>query len=199
MLREGLQKLLAEHGFEVVGAVASAIELVDAAKLHRPDVIVTDISMPPGPSGLEVLTRLKAEGVVSKVIVLTMHNNADLATQAARAGASGFLLKQAAGEELVSAIRQALHGGVSFAAEVTGGVMARLAAPAGHAEPRLTARQIEVLRLIVEGYRMKEIGAALDLSTRTVETHKYQMMETLGVSSTAELVRYAIEHHLIGN
>lgn len=196
MLREGLEKLLTEHGFDVVGTVATGDQLLDAARRRRPDVIVTDISMP-GLSGLDVLARLKAERADSKIIVLTMHNDAELATRAARAGASGFLLKHAAGEELVTAIHQALQGLVYFAAEVTKGVMERLAAPSSPPEPMLTPRQLDVLRLILEGRRMKEIAAALDLSTRTVETHKYQMMEALGVSSTTELVKYAIEHRLI--
>jgi two-component system response regulator NreC len=196
MLREGLEKLLTEHGFDVVGTVATGDELLDAARRSRPDVIVTDISMP-GLSGLDVLARLKAERADSKVIVLTMHSDAELATRAARAGASGFLLKHSAGEELVTAVHQALQGRVYFAAEVTKGVMERLAAPSSPPEPMLTPRQLDVLRLILEGRRMKEIAAALDLSTRTVETHKYQMMDALCVSSTAELVKYAIEHRLI--
>ena len=195
MLREGLERLLTDHGFEVVGAVASGEELLDAARRSRPDVIVTDISMP-GLSGLDVLVRLKADRLDSKVIVLTMHNDAELATRAARAGASGFLLKHAAGEELVTAIQQALQGRVYFTAEVTKGVMERLASPVS-AEPELTSRQLDVLRLLLEGRRMKEIAAALDLSARTVETHKYQMMAVLGVSSTAELIKYAIEHRLV--
>jgi DNA-binding NarL/FixJ family response regulator len=128
--------------------------------------------------------------------MLTMHDDAELATRAARAGASGFLLKHAAGDELVTAIQQALQGRVSFSPAVTKGVMERLAAPV-HAEPLLSARQLDVLRLILQGLRMKEIGAALDLSTRTVETHKYEMMRVLGVHSTAELVKYAIEKRLI--
>ena len=114
-----------------------------------------------------------------------------------RAGASGFLLKHSAGEELVNAIHQALQGRVYLTPALTKDVMERLAAPAGRSEPALTARQLEVLRLVLDGRRMKEIGAALQLSTRTVETHKYEMMRLLGVSSTAELVTYAIEHRLI--
>jgi DNA-binding NarL/FixJ family response regulator len=196
MLREGLAKLLADHDFEVVGAVGDGGQLLEAATRLRPDVIVTDISMPPGLSGLDVLERLKAERIDTRIIMLTMHDDVELATRAARAGASGFLLKHAAGDELVTAVQQALQGRVSFSAAVTRGVMERLAAPV-HAEPLLSARQLDVLRLILKGLRMKEIGAALDLSTRTVETHKYEMMRVLDVHSTAELVKYAIEKRLI--
>ena len=197
VVREGLATLLTDHDFEVVGEVGDGHELIEAAMRLRPDVIVTDISMPPGLSGLDVLVRLKAERVESKIIVLTMHNDADLATRATRAGASGFLLKHSAGEELLNAIHQVLQGRVYLTPALTRDVMERLAAPSGPSERTLTARQLDVLRLILDGRRMKEIAAALELSTRTVETHKYEMMRLLGVSSTAELVTYAIEHRLI--
>jgi DNA-binding NarL/FixJ family response regulator len=194
IVMEGLVTLLKEE-FDVVGAVGDGHVLLDEAKRLRPDVIVTDISMP-GLSGLEVLPRLKAAGLDSKIIVLTMHNDAEVATRAMRAGASGFLLKQSAGEELMTAIRQALLGHVYLTPILTKDVMGRMAAPTGPPETQLTLRQLDVLRLIVEGRRMKEIAASLHLSTRTVESHKYEMMQALGVHSTAELVRYAMTHRL---
>jgi DNA-binding NarL/FixJ family response regulator len=198
IVREGVVNLLKEHDFDVVGAVGNGQELIDAALRLRPDLIVTDLSMP-GLSGIDVLTRLKAERVESKVIVLTMHQDADLATRALRAGAWGFLLKHSAGEELLNAIQQTVEGRVYLTSTLTKDVLERMAAPASQSEPQLTARQRDVLRLIVEGRRMKEIAAALQLSARTVETHKYQMMQSLGVSSTAELVKYAITHRLIAD
>jgi DNA-binding NarL/FixJ family response regulator len=198
IVKEGLVSLLKEHGFDVLGAVGDGHELIEAAMRLRPDLIVTDLSMP-GLTGIEVLTRLKAERYESKVIVLTMHRDADLAARAIRAGAAGFLLKHSAGEELLTAIQQALEGRVYLTPILTKEVFERMTASQGRAEPELTARQRDVLRLIVEGRRMKEIGATLQLSTRTVETHKYQMMEVLGVASTAELVKYAIEHRLIAD
>jgi len=196
IVTEGLARLLREHEFDVVGAVGDGQLLIDAARQHRPDVIVTDLSMP-GLSGLDVLARLRAERIDSKVVVLTMHNDADLATVAMRAGASGFLLKESAGEELVGAIRQALQGRVYLTPALTRDVMERMAGSAGASEPQLTPRQRDVLRLIVKGQRMKEIAANLGLSTRTVETHKYEMMEALGLHSTAELVRYALDRRLV--
>ena len=195
IVREGLARLFGEQEFEVVGAVGDGHLLVDAAKRLRPDVIVTDISMP-GLSGLDVLARLKTEGLDSKIIVLTMHADASLATMALRAGASGFVLKEAAGEELLAAVRQALQGRVYLTPVLTKDVMERMSGSAESAEPQLTPRQRDVLRLIVKGQRMKEIAANLGLSTRTVETHKYEMMETLGLHSTAELVRYALDRRL---
>jgi DNA-binding NarL/FixJ family response regulator len=196
IVAEGLTRLLQEHGFDVVGAVADGQRLVDTARRLRPDVIVTDLSMP-GLSGIDVLARLKAQRVASKVIVLTMHNDAELATTAMRAGACGFLLKESAGDELVAAIRQALQGRVYLTPALTRDVMERMAGAPGASEPQLTPRQRDVLRLIVKGQRMKEIAASLGLSVRTVETHKYEMMEALGVHSTAELVRYALDRRLM--
>ncbi len=195
IVKEGLVGLLKEHDFDVVGAVGDGQLLLDAAKRLRPDVIVTDMTMP-GLSGLDVLARLKSDRLQSKVIMLTMHNDAELATQVIRAGASGFLLKHSAGEELLTAIEQVLQGRTYLTPVMTRDVMARMADPPS-VEPQLTARQRDVLRLILKGQRMKEIAAALDLSPRTVETHKYEMMEALGVQSTPELVKYAIEHRLV--
>lgn len=196
IVKEGLVSLLEEHDFDVVGAVGDGQLLVEEARRLRPDVIVTDLAMPKL-SGLDVLARLKAEQVDSKVIVLTMHKDGELATRAMRAGASGFLLKDSAGEELVSAIHQVLQGRVFLTPALTRDVMERMAAPVDHSPRELTTRQSDVLRLLVEGRRMKEIGATLGLSPRTVETHKYEMMQALGVHSTAELVRYALKHRLI--
>ncbi len=198
IVREGLVSLLREHQFEVVGSVGDGRTLLETARQLRPDVIVTDISMP-GLSGLEALPHLMAASAGSKVIVLTMHDDPELAARALRAGASGFLLKDSAGDELVNAVRQALQGRVYLTPALTRDVMARMADASPEAAPRLTARQLEVLRLVAEGKRMKEIAAVLNLSTRTVETHKYELMAVLGLHSTAELVRYALEHRLLEN
>ncbi len=195
IVREGLVTLLKAHDFDVTGAVGDGEALLAAARRLRPDVIVTDLSMP-GLSGLDVLIQLKAEHSESKIVVLTMHNDGKRAAEALRAGASGFLLKESAGEELISAINQALQGRVYLTPAVTKAVMERMGSPDEAPEPVLSLRQREVLRLIVKGQRMKEIAATLELSTRTIETHKYEIMNVLDVHSTAELVRYAIEHQL---
>jgi DNA-binding NarL/FixJ family response regulator len=195
IVMEGLVSLLKDR-FDIVAAVSDGTQLVDLAVSRRPDVIVTDISMP-GLSGLDALRQLKAKRSETKVLVLTMHADPELATEAIRAGASGFVLKQAAGEELITAIAEALQGRVYLTPALTQGVLSRMSKPPGGPETRLTPRQREVLKLIAEGRRMKEIAAILHLSTRTVETHKYGMMQNLGVQSTAELVRYAVEHRLV--
>jgi DNA-binding NarL/FixJ family response regulator len=191
---EGLRSLL-EDRFDLVGTVTDGRQLIDLARTLRPDVIVTDISMPVL-GGLDALRRLKAEGVDAPVIFLTMHADPRLATEAIRAGASGFLLKDAAGEELIAAIEDVLRGRTYLTSQLTRDVLAALTMPGTSGEISLTPRQRDVLRLLADGKRMKEIAAILGLSTRTVETHKYEMMQTLGVGSTAELVKYAIKHGL---
>jgi len=196
IVKEGIVSLLKEHDFNVVGAVSDGYALVDAAKRLRPDVIVTDISMPKL-SGLEALAQIVAEQLPCKVIMLTMHNDADLAARAVKAGAAGFLLKESAAEELIAAIKQVTQGRLYLTPAVTRDVVNRMAAMTSQTKPQLSPRQLEVLRLILLGQRMKEIAATLDLSPRTVESHKYEMMDVLGVHSTPELVRYAIEHRLI--
>jgi DNA-binding NarL/FixJ family response regulator len=196
IVRDGLVSLLREQDFDVVGSVGDGAALLEAALRLRPDVIVTDIAMP-RLSGLQALPRLRAQCADSRVIVLTMHNDAKLATRALQEGASGFLLKESAGDELVAAIQQVLQGRVYLTPAITRDVLTRVADTSEAAAPALTPRQLDVLRLIVEGRRMKEIAAVLNLSTRTVETHKYELMATLGLHSTAELVRYALENRLV--
>ena len=194
ILTAGLVSLLHDR-FDVIGTVADGNTLVEAAQRLHPDVIIGDISMP-SMSGLDALERLKKNGVDSKFIVLTMHSDPDVAARAMRAGAAGFLLKHTAGDELVDAIDEVLNGRVYLTPAVTRGVIENLNGYASGHRVALTSRQRDVLRLIVDGRRMKEIGTILELSTRTVETHKYGMMRALGVQSTAELVRYALEHEL---
>lgn len=195
MVAEGLGRLLKEH-YELVGTAANGLELVKEALRLKPDVIVADMSMPVL-SGLDAVRRIKKEGVDARVIFVTMHADAQLAAEALRAGASGYLLKQSAGEELITAVQEAMLGRVYLTPLIAKDLIATLSSPGADSAERLTPRQREVLRLIAEGRRMKEIAAVLQLSTRTVETHKYDMMQTLGIQSTAELVRYAIQHGLV--
>jgi DNA-binding NarL/FixJ family response regulator len=201
VVAEGLASLLRTE-FTVVGTVTDGTQLLEAARQFRPDVILTDLSMP-GVSGLDALRRLKVDGPAGtagsnapKVIVLTMHADVDLAAEALRAGASGFILKHAAGTELVAAIRAVLQGKTYLTPGLAPDVLAALAEPGASYSAKLTPRQREVVRLLADGRTMKEVAATLGLSPRTVETHKYQVMATLGLASTAALIRYAIEHGL---
>jgi DNA-binding NarL/FixJ family response regulator len=203
---EGLASLLRTE-FTVVGTVTDGTQLLEAARQFQPDVIVTDLSMPGG-SGLDALRRLKGDGLAPtaakgasapqapRVIVLTMHADVDLAAEALRAGASGFILKDAAGTELVAAIRAALQGKIYLTPELAQDVLATLAEPGASRKQKLTPRQREVVRLLADGRTMREVAVTLGLSPRTVETHKYQIMEALGLTTTAQLIRYAIEHGL---
>jgi DNA-binding NarL/FixJ family response regulator len=195
MVAQGLASLLRED-FDLVGTVGDGKALIDAAQRLRPDVIVADISMPLM-DGLEALRRLKVACLDARVIFLTMHADAQLATEALRAGASGYVLKHSAGEELITAIQEVLQGRTYLTPLIVQDVITTLMASEKQATVTLTPRQIEVLRLIAEGRRMKEIAATLQLSTRTVETYKYDIMRSLGMQSTAELVRYAIHLGLV--
>lgn len=193
IVAEGLASLL-QREFSLIGTVADGAQLVEAARKLRPDVIVTDVAMP-GMSGLEALRRLKADAIPAKVIFLTMHADAQLAAEAFRAGASGFVVKHAAGKELIVAIHTVLRGGRHLTPHLASDVLTTLTD--GGTSGALTPRQREVVSLIAEGRTMKEVAAALGLSPRTVETHKYQVMQALGLQTTADMIRYAIEHGLI--
>jgi two-component system, NarL family, response regulator NreC len=195
IVAEGLAALL-RGPFDLVGTVGDGNQLIDAARELQPDVIVADMAMPVL-SGLESLRQLKAEHIDAKVIFLTMHADAQLATEALRAGASGYVLKHSAGEELIRAIQEVVEGRVYLTPLLTKDVITTLTEPTTQPAVQLTPRQREVLQLIAEGRRMKEIAATLQLSTRTVETHKYEMMRALGADSTAGLVRYAIQLGLV--
>jgi DNA-binding NarL/FixJ family response regulator len=194
IVAEGLASLLRGE-FSLVGTVGSGPELLEAARRLRPDVVVTDLAMP-GMSGLDALRQLKTRGLGAKIVFLTMHADAQLAAEALRAGASGFVVKHAAGQELISAINTVLRGRTYVTPSLAQEVLAMLAEPGTPRAGKLTPRQREVVRLIAEGRTMKEVASALGLSPRTVETHKYQVLEALGLTTTAELIRYALEHGL---
>jgi DNA-binding NarL/FixJ family response regulator len=183
------------HGaYEVLGIVSDGLQLLEAARRDCPDLIIADISMP-GMSGMQVLRRMRAEGMKTKILFLTMHADPQLAREAMTAGASGYLLKDSDCEELALAIRQVLEGNIYLPSRLARQVVMASATPS--AAEMMTPRQRDVLELIVEGLTMKEVGAALNLSRRTVETHKYGLMQKLGVQTTAALVQYAYEHKLL--
>jgi DNA-binding NarL/FixJ family response regulator len=198
IVAEGLSSLLKEC-CELVGIVHDGRALVHAAKTLNPHVIVTDISMPLL-NGIDAVRQLRAEGIRSKVIVLTMHADVDLAVDAFRAGASGYLLKLSAGDELMTAIQEVQSGRMYLtslvAKDLTTVLMEAQTRPEDTGPP-LTPRQREVLQLIAEGRTAKEIAAVLHISARTAESHKYEMMQTLGLGTTAELIQHAIRLRLV--
>src|SRR5918994_2409244 len=165
---EGLVSLL-NGQFDVISTASDGTQLLaQAARLH-PDVVVTDLSMP-GLSAMEALRRLTGPNSTTKVIVLTMHADAELAAEAIRAGASGFLGKHSAGEELLTGVNDVLRGRIYLTPAVSSDVLAKMSDRTKSAASRLTSRQREVLRLIAEGRRIKEIAGILHISTRTVES-----------------------------
>jgi DNA-binding NarL/FixJ family response regulator len=190
MFAQGLESLLQDE-FELLATVEDGQALVDAAVRLKPDIIIADISMPVL-NGFDAVRRLKKKGVLARIVFLTMHADNALVAEAIRCGASGYVLKQSAGEELLLAVRQVFEGRTFFPAPLdrprSEGVAHRL---------ELTRRQSDVLRLIAQGLTMKEIAGELGISTRTAESHKYEMMEVMGVQTTAELVQYAMKLGLI--
>jgi DNA-binding NarL/FixJ family response regulator len=195
MVAQGLGRLLGEAA-ELVALVSDGRQLVESARTLRPDIVVSDVTMPVM-SGLDAMRQLKADGSTARFIFLTIHTDARLAAQALRAGASGYLLKQAAGEELLEALRTVMDGRTYLTSLITKDVLWMMANPIEDDTPVLTPRQLDILRLIAEGKRMKEIAAELGLSVRTIEDHKAQLLRMLGVDSTAELVKFAVRQGLV--
>jgi DNA-binding NarL/FixJ family response regulator len=198
ILAEGLRGLL-EPEFEVVGVATDGRELVAAAKEHRPDAIVADISMP-WLNGIDAALQLREAGVASKVVFLTMHRDVAYARRALEAGAAGFVLKHSASSELASALREALQGQTYVSPKIAGELLESYRESAPRQQdgvPRLTPRQREVLQLLAEGRSAKEVAAALKISPRTAEFHRARILRALGIETTAELVRYAIRHGII--
>lgn len=192
---QGLGRLL-EGEAEIVGTASDGQQLVERARQHRPDIIVSDINMP-GMSGLDAMRRLKADGLRSKFIFLTLHTDSRLASEAMRAGASGYLLKHAAAEELIEAIHAVMAGHTYLTPLMTRDVLLAIGEPDGVQSPALTPRQLDVLRLIAQGKRMKEIASELNISVRTVETHKQDLLQTLSLETTADLIKFAVRQGLV--
>jgi DNA-binding NarL/FixJ family response regulator len=198
LVAEALKSLLTPE-FDLVGVVEDGRALVEAAGRLRPDVIVADVTMPQL-NGIDALVQLRQGGDRVPVVFLTMHRDVTFARRALEAGASGFVLKHSAPAELVSAIRAALEGRTYLTPQLAGEVLASIKQePQEVSDPTvsLTPRQREVLQLLAEGRSAKEIASSLSISARTVEFHKYQMMETLGLHTNAELIHFAIKHGLV--
>lgn len=191
-----IEKLLATD-YDVVGQVNDGRSLLDAAEQLKPDVIVLDISMP-HLNGLEAGRQIRQRRPEVRLIYMTMNEDSELAAEALRMGASGYLLKRSAVSELTTAIREVMKGRTYITPLIAEGLIGSLLRGEEQAPGEtLTPRQRQVLQLLAEGYSMKQVASELDLSARTVAFHKYQMMEQLKVKSTAELIRYAVKHHIV--
>lgn len=198
-LAQSIQSILVP-AYETVGIATNGQELTEMAKRLNPDLIVTDLFMPVM-NGLDAVSHLREVGVRSKFIVLTMHLEVGLAVEAFRAGVSAYVSKTADQDQIIEALRVVREGGCYLSPQFPCDLVTLLAEAARHpaSEPRqaLTRRQREVLQLVTQGKTMKEIAAQLEISIRTVESCKYQMMKVLSIRTNAELVQYAIEIGLI--
>jgi DNA-binding NarL/FixJ family response regulator len=198
---EGMRSIL-EPDYEVVGEARDGRELVAAADKLRPDVIVADISMPKL-NGLEAIRQLQKADLRAKIIFMTMHASVELAVQAFRLGASGYLLKHEASDELLRATREVLNGRFyvtpGIAKDVMMALMEGQKSADGDDEPwaKLTRREREVLQLVAEDRKMTEIAGILNISSRTVERHKDSLMDKLSLRTPAELTQYAIKRGVI--
>jgi DNA-binding NarL/FixJ family response regulator len=199
MFLDGLHNLL-EPEFEIVGMVEDGRSLIIEVEKLRPDVVVTDISMPQL-NGIEATIQIKKIAPEVKVILLTMHGDTTYATRGFDVGASGYVMKQAATQELVTAIKEVMRGR-TYVTPMIAGDLLRSFRESGTIKPtdvygKLTARQREVLQLLAEGMSTKEVADKLNISARTVEFHKYRIMQMLNINTSAELIHYAIKHGII--
>jgi len=200
LLRAGLRALLnAEDGFTVLGAARDSAEVLELATELRPDVVLMDISMP-GTGGIEATRRLKEQFPSVHVLILTIHEDKGLLREAIQAGADGYILKRAVESELIAAIQAVMRGDLYVHPAMTRVLLEERPSKkptAGHGlvEP-LTNREVEVLKLIVKGYTNRQIADHLYLSVRTVESHRANIMDKLGLRSRVELIRYATENNL---
>jgi len=195
---EGLRVLL-QNDYDLVGTATNGRELLDLVEDKDPDVVVVDVSMPLL-NGIDATLQLRERNPDRRIVILTMHPDAVYATRALEAGACCYVLKHAASEELVTAIECARRGETFISPSIRSPAMEELLDPnRRHLKStiELTPRQREVLQLLAEGKSAKEIAVLLDISSRTVETHKYKMMDDLGVKTSAQLVQYAMKYGLI--
>ena len=193
IVRDGLKRILSAHaGVDVTGEAADGDQALALVRAHEFDLAMVDMSMP-GLSGIDLIKRLKLEKPKLRILVLSMHGERQYAARALKAGASGYLNKDSAAELLVGAIRKIAAGGVHIGDAAAASLVSADKAP----HEALSDREFEVLRLLVEGLGPTDIGDKLHLSVKTVSTHKTRILEKLNLSSTAALVRYALDHKLI--
>jgi two-component system response regulator NreC len=197
VVRTGLSLLLGgEEGFEVVAEAGDVDGALRAVLGHKPDVLVLDLTMPGTRTSLEALPEVRERSPETATVVLTMQEDPAFARHALRAGALAYVLKEAAGTELVEAVRRAAEGQTYLNPSLGASLAATTEAPAGPPDD-LSEREAEVLRLIALGHTNAEIAGQLYLSVRTVETHRAHVQQKLGRSTRAELVRYALDHGLL--
>ncbi|WP_256354602.1 MULTISPECIES: response regulator transcription factor [unclassified Variovorax] len=200
VVREGLKRVLESAGNHwALTEAATGFQALEILRQERFDLALVDLSLP-GMPGLDLVQRIKGEFSDVRVLVLSMHAEAQYALRAFKAGANGYLSKDVAAEELVNAVRKVAAGGEYVTQSLAGQLVQRLNGQSDMPlHGLLTDREFEVLQLIAAGQRLTDIGETLHLSAKTVSTHKTRIQEKLQVSSTAELVRYALENHLVAS
>ena len=198
IVRAGLKEILADTGdITVAGEATNGQEVMERVRGQDFDVAVLDMSMP-GRSGIELIKQVKDEKPKLRILILTMHSEQQYAVRALKAGASGFLTKEAAADQLVAAIRK-IAGGGAYVSPETAERLVLDAAPRAEAAPHtlLSDREFQVLQMIAGGKTVGEIAKKLSLSAKTVSTHKTRILHKMGLANQAELIRYALEHKLL--
>lgn len=197
IVREGLKRIVSSiEGMEVIGEAGNGTEVMQRVRELAFDVLLLDLSMP-GRSGMELIKLIRAEKPQLRILVLSMHQELQYAVRAIKNGASGYLTKESAPAQLEQAIRKVASGGAFISAEVAE-QLALGAMPGSEAVPHesLSNREFEVLQLLVAGVSLTDIAAKLNLSVKTVSTHKTNLMQKMGLQNQSELIRYAIKHGL---
>lgn len=201
IVRTGLRTLLtSEPEMELVGEASGGYEAIELAEKLHPDVLLLDLSMP-DLDGIQVTRVVKAKFPDLRILILTVHEDQALLREAIRAGASGYIVKRAAESELISAINVVMRGDMVVDPALMRGLLTDTVQPTSQASEvaeQLTPRELQVLKLIVQGYTNRQIGTELNISVRTVEGHRANLSGKLGFQSRVDLVRYAREHGLLG-
>jgi DNA-binding NarL/FixJ family response regulator len=195
LMLDALEALLANE-WNVIGKICDPDEVIDAVETLHPDIVVLDVVMPRR-GGFELAREITQRFPSTKLVFVTMNEDAYLAAEAFRIGASAYVLKGSAASELSTAMRVAVEGSRYITSSLTGAIVQTLLQPQEPISVALAPRQEEVLRLLAKGYSMKEVAAAMNITTRTVALHKYQMMAQLRIKSSAELIRYAVQQRIV--
>ncbi|MBI3546633.1 MAG: response regulator transcription factor [Gammaproteobacteria bacterium] len=197
IVRAGLKQLLAGPDFSIVGEACDGQEVMQRVRELHFDVLLLDMSMPKK-SGMELIKQVKSEKPKLRVLVLSMHEEQQYAVRAIKAGASGYLTKESASDLLIQAIRKVAAGGAFISPAVAEQLaLAVMPEAGGLPHKTLSDREYQVLQLLVAGKSVTDIAQQLNLSVKTISTHKARLLEKMGMTSTTELVRYAITHRLV--
>ena len=202
LVREGIVSLLSrEHQVKVIGEACNGKETIEKVEKLRPDILIIDISMP-DKNGIEVTEQLYKDGFTGKVIILTQHEKEEYVRVAMHAGASGYLVKDSVSKDLIDAVRVVSSGQIYFSPSISRFLLSEYAQRAKQKSPprsdfELTARELEILQLIAEGCSSKQIADQLSVSIRTVDFHRANIIQKLGVRDVAGLTRYAIKHGIV--